>query len=220
MSEILIVGALELLSENLYLALSEEYRVILAGKKISSKKYDRKIVGYSASPMDDQFSQLFDVYSFKTVFYISGYADEGSGKFGEIQQLERVLTECARAKVEKIVVLTSMDSLNRESVSAARMAETNAAYRNADNYLTSRALLAGQLEELCAYFSGRTGLKTVILHLPYLAAAGNKNNFLGRTFGGVYHGEPVSFPYGAEDRLDFLTEKDLARLLRNITEET
>ena len=94
-----------------FYALSEEYKVVVAGKT-ALKERNKNINIYLTSPEEEQFRQLFDVYSFQAVFYISGYADGGEGLFGEIQQLEKVMLECRRSRVEKLIVLSTIESQN------------------------------------------------------------------------------------------------------------
>ena len=111
MTSILISGNTELFTADALLCLSEEYKVVVAGKT-ALKERNKNINIYLTSPEEEQFRQLFDVYSFQAVFYISGYADGGEGLFGEIQQLEKVMLECRRSRVEKLIVLSTIESQN------------------------------------------------------------------------------------------------------------
>ena len=90
MTEILICGRTELITEDALWDLAKECRVVVAGKNQLREKR-KNIFLYHTSPDKEQFRQLFDVYSFRTVFYVSGYADGGDGMFGEMQQLEQVM---------------------------------------------------------------------------------------------------------------------------------
>ena len=91
MTEILICGHTELFTEEGLEKLAEEYRVVLAGQTSVSSRSKKNIMIYKTSPTEEKFHQLFDVYSFQAVFYVSGYADGGEGMFGENQQLEQVM---------------------------------------------------------------------------------------------------------------------------------
>lgn len=87
MTEILICGCTELFTEDALLRLAEEYRVVIAGPSAVSGN-QKHITAYKTSPTEEKFRQLFDVYSFQTIYYVSGYTDGGNGLFGETQQLE------------------------------------------------------------------------------------------------------------------------------------
>lgn len=103
MTEILICGCTELFTEDALLRLAEEYRVVIAGPSAVSGN-QKHITAYKTSPTEEKFRQLFDVYSFQTIYYVSGYTDGGNGLFGDTQQLEQVMLECSRSRVDKLVV--------------------------------------------------------------------------------------------------------------------
>ena len=80
-------------------------------------------------------------------------------------------------------------------------------------YHTSWNFAAGQLEDMCRYFTEKMKVRTVILRLPYLADRINEHNFLGEVFRCMYEQERVMLPYHRDDPVDFLTMRDLADLL-------
>ncbi len=211
MGTILISGNTELFTENVIERLAEEYKVIIAGK-ISVSDKNKRVRVYHTQPAEEQFHQLFDVYSFQAVYYISGYADGGRGLYGEMQQLEQVMLECGRSRVEKLIVLSTLESQNYilgyEGTEGTK------------EYSSSRNFAAGQMEQLCRYFVEKTKIRTVVLRLPYLADRVNEHNFLGEVFRCMYEGERVMLPYHREDPIDFLTMSDLTELLCQITDET
>ena len=44
--------------------------------------------------------------------YVSGYADGGTGMVNEVLKLEQVLLQSSRAHVDKVIVLSSIESMN------------------------------------------------------------------------------------------------------------
>nr|WP_307998617.1 hypothetical protein [uncultured Merdimonas sp.] len=213
MTEILICGKTELFTEEALEKLAEECRVVVAGKiKLSGRK--KNIFVYHTAPNKEQFHQLFDVYSFRTVFYVSGYADGGDGMFGELQQLEQVMQECEKSRADKLVVISSIDSQNYSLQYRLQREFPD------KEYFTSRNFQVGQLEETCGYFMKRTKLCTIILQTPYLADRVNDKNFLGKIFHRIYKREKVTLPYRREDPIDFITLDDLTELMLQINEET
>ncbi len=213
MTEILICGKTELFTDDALENLASECRVVVAGKtKLSGRK--KNIFVYQTAPNKEQFHQLFDVYSFRTVFYVSGYADGGEGMFGELQQLEQVMQECEKSRADKLVVISSIDSQNYSLQYRLQREFPD------KEYFTSRNFQVGQMEETCVYFMKRTKLCTIILQVPYLADRVNEKNFLGKIFYRIYKKEKVILPYRREDAVDFITLDELVELMLQINEET
>lgn len=213
MKDILFAGHTKILKKDLLDALSEDFRVVLADKDTAYHDRKQGIRQYRILPEDKTFGQLFDVYSFSAVIFISGYTDGGEGFFGEIQELEKVLLQAADAHVEKAVILSSIESLNYVPAAVTGGVEMER------SYYQSLSLRAGQVEELCTFYSDTTSLKTIILQAPYLTDSLNDENFLGSVFKQVYEKKKVILPYRESDRLDFVSQKDLADLIRRIVEE-
>ncbi len=213
MATILITGHTELFTEAALERAREHYRVVVAGECEHTEK-NRHIRIYSTTPAEEKFSQLFDVYSFDAVWYVTGYADGGNGAFGELQLLEQTLLECRRAKVDKVILLSTVDSRNYLE-NYGRNGEVTGR-----EYPFIRAFAASQAEDLGRFFSQKTGQKTIVLWLPYLADKRNDKNFLGSIFRKLYDKEKIFFPYHPEDEIDFISYDDLIALLGQITDET
>ena len=213
MAEILITGKTDIFTREAILLLAEEYRVILAGEAAFEEKLPNVQV-YRTNPSEEKFGQLFDVYSFQAVYYVSGYVDGGQGLYGESRQLEQVFLECSRARVEKLVFLSTVESQNYVSQYGKSGMITQ------KDYPASYSFCAAQAEDMCRYFAKKTKVLTVILWLPYLSGRLNDQNFLGSIFHNIYEKNKIFLPHHAEDRVDFLAFSDLAELLIRITEET
>ena len=111
MKDILVTGCTSLLKKNMFDHLREDIRVILADDASAYAEGTKGRV-YRYGPEDRSFAQLFDVYSFHTVIYVSGYADGGTGMVNEVLKLEQVLLQSSRAHVDKVIVLSSIESMN------------------------------------------------------------------------------------------------------------
>lgn len=109
MASILICGNIQLFTQDALLHLAEEYQVVVAGET-SLKIKNKNINIYHTTPQEEQFQQLFDVYSFQAAYFVSGYADGGNGLYGEVQQLEKVMIECNRSRVDKLIVLSTLEA--------------------------------------------------------------------------------------------------------------
>lgn len=214
MATILIAGNVELFTAESLERLAEDNVIVLAGENAQYRGKVRSIYTYRTTPMEEKFGQLFDVYTFQAVWYVSGYSDGGNGLFGEQQMLEQALLECRRSRVDKMILLSTIDSQNYLE-SRGRSGEILKL-----EYPNSRIFSAAQTEALSRYFTEKTGVKVITLWLPYLAGRLNEKNFLGSVFRKMCRGEKVMFPYHREDRIDFLSYNDLSDLLLQITDET
>lgn len=213
MVDIIIAGNTGILQENALEYLAEDFRIVLAGKDRPVMKKQSRIKYYKTIPSEKIFRQLFDVYSFKVCIYISGYADGGSGMYGEMQEFEKTLIQCVQARVEKVIVVSSIESLNYIPSIGSRGIELDR------NYYRSLSLGARQLEEMCSFFSRVHSLKVIILRAPYIAERVNDRNFLGRVFKQLHDKKKIMLPYREEDVLDIISHRDLADLLHRIIDE-
>lgn len=213
MKDILIAGYTKILKKELLEKLAEEYRVVLADEEANRWKDSRRIRHHRFGRDDRMLEKLFDVYSFTVVIFVSGYVDGKQGFSGETQLLEKILHSAATAHIDKFVLLSSIESMNYMPVMSKGGNEPD------KNFSNSIALRVSQQEGLCSYFSDKMSLKTVILRMPYLADSDNDNNYLGSIFDAVSRKREVVFPHRENDRMDFISQEDLADLLRRIVEE-
>ena len=214
MATVLIAGNTGLFTQEALERVAADNTVVLAGSDAAYDGKLRNIRVYETTPMEECFAQLFDVYAFEALWYVSGYVDGGEGAFGEVQMLERALNESANAKLEKFVLLSTIETQNysvRYSASGG-MAERS--------YPDSRVFSAAQMEALGRFFADKTGMKVITLWLPHVADRLNDKNFLGQVFRKMHRKEPVTFPHSRDDRVDILSASDLTDLLLQITDET
>lgn len=213
MASILICGKVQLFTLDALLQLAEEYQVVLAGET-SLKVKHKNVIIYHTDPQEEQFRQLFDVYSFQAAYFVSGYADGGAGLYGEVQQLEKVMLECNRSRLDKLIVLSTLESQNYVIQYGKHGEILKKEYSNSRNFGAS------QMEEMCRYFMEKSKLCCVLLRIPYVADEINDKNFLGQIFHNIYNNEKVLLPYHAGDPLEFLSLSDLVSLLIQVTNET
>ncbi len=214
MATVLIAGNTALFTQETLERLATDNTIVLAGSDASYEGKLRTIRVYETTPMEESFAQLFDVYAFEAVWYVSGYVDGGEGTFGEVQMLERALNESANARLEKFILLSSIDTQNFTIRYSAAGTSAERVYPD------SRTFNAAQMESLGRFFADKTGMKVITLRLPYVADRLNDKNFLGQVFRRMRRKEQVTFPHTRDDRVDILSASDLADLLLQITDET
>ena len=210
MKDLLITGCTRYITKDLLERLDDDIRFVVAGKDCVHSPGKRF---YHTHPGEDAFSQLFDVYSFHTVLFVSGFADGGHGYPDELRELEQTLLQSIRAHADKFILLSTEESQNYVPVIGTGGAELDR------DYCQASGLCAEHLEALCRFYSAKTSLKTIILRLPYLADSVNADNFLGSVFRQVQQKKRVLLPFRAQDRLDFVSQRDLADLISRISEE-
>ncbi|MGN0779686.1 MAG: hypothetical protein ACI4MJ_11090 [Aristaeellaceae bacterium] len=211
-SSILLCGNVSLVSDAAIEKAAEICQVIVAGRKAMSS--GRKARYYQAIPTQEPFAQLFDAYDIDTVWYISGYADGQSGMDNEMKCLERVIQTCVSNAVGKLVVVSSVESMNFHQQYDILGRFTGRTYVSGD------ALATAQMEDFVRFSAKSYGLKTIVLRTPYIASSLNTGNFLGQIFEHMLHDGKLVFPYCPENKVDFLSENDLIELLLDVSEET
>lgn len=210
----MLCGNISLLSEEDINRASETYNLVVAGKGSMPLHFGRKVHYYEALPTEEKFYQLFDAFDIDTVWYISGYADCQNGMHDEMKVLDSVMDACVKNSVSKLIVVTSITSLNFQLKYDIMGQVVSRAYASGE------AFAVAQLENYIRYCAKSQGIKTIILRAPYIASNANRSNFLGHIFSSILHSEKLVFPYCPENKIDFLSSSDLMELFLDISEES
>ena len=213
-SSAMLCGNISLLSEEDILRASDTYNLVIAGEGGLPCRSGRKIHYYETIPTEEKFSQLFDAFDIDTVWYISGYADCQNGMHDEMKILDSIMDTCVKNAVSKLIVVTSIASLNFQPKYDIMGQVASRAYASGE------AFAVAQLENYIRYCAKSQGIKTIILRTPYIASETNHSNFLGHIFSSMLHGEKLVFPYCPENKIDFLSSSDLMELFLDISEES
>lgn len=210
----MLCGNISLLSEEDINRASETYNLVVAGKGGMPLHFGRKVHYYEALPTEEKFYQLFDAFDIDTVWYISGYADCQNGMHDEMKVLDSIMDACVKNAVSKLIVVTSITSLNFQPKYDIMGQVVSRAYASGE------AFAVAQLENYIRYCAKSQGIKTIILRAPYIASNANRSNFLGHIFSSILHSEKLVFPYCPENKIDFLSSSDLMELFLDISEES
>ncbi len=210
----MLCGNISLLSEEDILRASDAYNLVIAGEGGLPFHLGRKIHYYETIPTEEKFSQLFDAFDIDTVWYISGYADCQNGMYDEMKILDSIMDTCVKNAVSKLIVVTSIASLNFQPKYDIMGQVASRAYASGESFAVA------QLENYIRYCAKSQGIKTIILRTPYIASETNRSNFLGHIFSSMLRGEKLVFPYCPENKIDFLSSSDLMELLLDISEES
>lgn len=211
-SSVLICGNVSLLSDGAIEKAAQVCHVVVAGRRAASS--GGKTHYYETVPTQESFGQLFDAYDIDTVWYISGYADGQSGMDNELKCLESIVKTCVANGVSKLIVVSTVESLNFHQQYDIMGRFTGR------SYASGGALAAAQMEDFVRYSAKSYGLKTIVLRAPYIASEENTSNFLGRIFEQMLCGGKLVFPFCPENKVDFLSNSDLIELLLDVSEES
>ncbi len=214
MATVLITGKTSLFSAERLESMAENNNVVVSGADAAYEGKSKSIHAYKAVPSEEKFSQLFDVYNFDAVWYVSGYADCGESTFGELEMLDSALAETAKSKTAKFILLSTVETQN---ITAHYSSVDGAA---SYTYPNSGAFNAAQMESLGQYYADAKGVKVITLWLPYVIDEINSGNSFGELFKKVYEKKPIVLPHDRKTRVDLLSSEDLITLLLDITDET
>ena len=216
---VLICGNTKLLDLTMLRMVSRYYKIVVCGN-ISfasgmGKTLPHNVHMYPMEPTSEDFSRLMNSYTPEVVWYFSGYADNGDGLEQESRIIRRMMDNCSTLECQKIVVVSSVNSLYGAS-SEASGAASGARLKSCP----PNAFCCAQMEALFQFEAQINQLKTVVLRLPFLSQDNNKGSWLGTLFSKMQQGDQILLP-GAENQLaDFISTRNLAELLISVTEET
>lgn len=214
MSTVLITGKTSLFSAERLESIADDNTVVISGADAAYDGKVKSIHAYQAVPSEERFTQLFDVYNFDAVWYISGYTDGGEGSFGEMKMLDRALSDAAKTKTAKFILLSTVETQN--AIAHYSSMDGSVTY----SYPDSRVFNAAQMEDMGRFYAQNEGMKVITLWIPYVVDQLNIGNSVSELFCNVYEHKPIVFPHHRDDRIDILSAQDLAELLLEITEET
>ncbi|MCR5419395.1 MAG: hypothetical protein K6E98_00110 [Lachnospiraceae bacterium] len=214
---VLICGKTDILEREALLQIAQYYNVVVADERIDpniySKKLSKKIKIYKEVPTSENFAKIFYAYSPEAVWYFSGFIDGGEGLDNERKIIERLIKNCVVNEVQKLIVVSSINSLNYRS---GQVTDKN----NGKLYASQVSFDCAKMEELVRFDAGKNMVRTVLLRVPFIYNKENRNNYLGSIFGNIEENNKVDFPYNEKQIIDFMSLRDVCELLISVTEET
>ncbi|MCR5604002.1 MAG: hypothetical protein K6G27_09935 [Lachnospiraceae bacterium] len=214
---VLLCGKTELLDYETLKQIAQYYNVVVSGERIDRdiyrKKLTRKIHIYNEDPTSENFRKITYAYSPDVIWYFSGFADGGDGLDNESRKIEKLIECCVANEVQKLIVISSINSLNYTPLTEQKMIIGK-------EFASPRSFDCAKMEELVSFNAGRGQIRTIIVRTPYLAGKTSRNNYLGSIFADMTEHGAVSFPYNEKQMIDFFSLRDLCELLISITEET
>ncbi len=188
MKTILITGRTGLITTSVLEQISGRFSIVLTSDDKDRKEDTCRV--YYMKPGTTSFEQLFWAYEFTTVWHIMSYADFGQEK-DAIQELKAVYSQCRENHIKKLLVVSS--SLISETLK--------------------------QEEEDLLFAGGKHSLPwSLVVRAPGILADGNRENFLGSVFSGLYHhSRTIRIPDIEDGTYEFLPMGDIVGLLKKMT---
>lgn len=207
MEALLIIGNTAALGLDEVRRTAERFRVTMASLGERRDKEKGRLDAFTYHHIGtnlDGLPALFSAQSFSAVWYLSESVDEGSYDLQEAQRVVRVLTECARAGIGKLVLVTSLES------------------QRPDDQLDAGGQIAAlglrQMEEM-AFHAAADSVRLVVLRVPRLIGGGSAT-WLRRVAVETSPDEGLRLPCTPDSQLDLLSIDDLLLLLWHATNES
>lgn len=217
-ARILICGNTRLLDMNAVKMIAGYYKLVICGElsfaENTSERIPRNVHLYRDDPTAEAFSRIMASHTPDTVWYLSGYADDGDGLDQENKIIRKLTEECGVHECAKLIVVSSVNS-----VYALRNEGKNREFFG-ESLVSPKAFFCAQMEDLAVYCAGKNQLKTVVVRLPRLSQTDNRATWLGGQMEKLKDGKKIVLPGKEEETADFLSTRNMTELLISITEET
>lgn len=210
-TKVLICGNTKLLEEESIRHVADYYSVLVAGDISFTKTKIKKARFSEDNPTTDRFEQLCSAFSPDAIWFLSGFADGGEGMPDEVKIIEGVMKAAKKNEVQKVIAVSSIHALNAISFDGEKIRQ--------DINVSEKDFCCEQNECLLKYLAEKYNLNLVLLRVPYIARKMNVDNYLGIIFSHVENNETITFPYGAQQYIDFLYLSNLMDLLLSVSEE-
>lgn len=194
MDKILITGKTGFFSEEALRYIAGTFSVLLTGAdaEIGERDLPDAVRTFSAGPQDEDFARVFELGQIRAVWYVTGCADGGRAA-DEGESLETVLTLCANAGVERLIVLTeSTDPTD---------------YRK----------LIGEYGHT---MGDEDASGITVVRLPLMTGTGSGKGRLDRIFRAMDQQKTVRLTAGGIRQISVLPVMDLTAMLLRMTSET
>ncbi len=202
---VLICGNTGLLDPLFTAAAGQYYKTIVCGRDLpfggKGKHLPKNVRAYAYDPVSEAFERVMAANTPETVWYLSGYLDDGEGLENETGMLRALIRQCAGHGCTKLVYVSAAGSSLYPAGGV-------------------KAFCCNQAEELVLKCAREASLKTVMLRLPRLAREDGRSPWLRERFQALKEGRETFLPGPEEEETELLSLSNLAELLIYITEET
>lgn len=199
MEDILLTGNIKFVTNAMIAHFDKSQRIILCGDTQGRKYKNPKVVTYSYHEYDDEYRGIYKSYNIDTVVQFSKVLDGQKRMYDEMENLENALYCSKMGGANTFIYITSNDYL--------------------DGPDTTRSRLLHYCEDICRRFSEDSGMKVIILRVPYLFSVELYDCTLSRIIRKGIAEKSVELSGSGETETDFLSDEDIGELLSRIIDE-
>ena len=182
--DILLTGNLKALSQDFYSCMSSDYHVVTYSSEEMQKKGEERL------------NQVFESYTFHSVFYFSAEVD-GEEKIGnETGRLDEVISLCCAHQVKQMIYVTGNGpKMHREK-----------------GCVSDRMIQMEACEEMCRQRAREGALSVMVLRVPFIYSIKGSDSRLEGWVAESIRDKEIHLPSPASQVTDFLNDQDLGRL--------
>lgn len=196
----------------------DKNKVVIAGKhlEILFGNNESKLILHSISPSDSSFSDILSSYKFDIVIYFATREEqlsfESQAEAGQLLDgLKNVLEMSRVGSVSKFFFVSSTE-IYGEMVDVEEFSDPTPASLN------GYTILAG--EKYCEYYSSNYDLDTIVVRVPFVYGAQEKNTFIYDLIVKSQEQNSVFINSKADNRINFVHSADFSQFIRLAINET
>jgi nucleoside-diphosphate-sugar epimerase len=213
---VLITGNISSLASSLAKRFAKDKnKVILAGSSTGNVNVDSFVIKHSIDPSEALFSDALSAYQFTIVIYVAsreeqlmGQPTQDSGKM--LDGLLNTLSLSKKENVKKFYYISSTEIYGDMEDSSENIKPQPA---------TPNGFILEAGEQLCKYYYDYFGIEVIIVRVPNIYGADEKNSLLYKIIQSCRNGNEVILPADEDDVCDFLHSEDVADFISKSLEE-
>lgn len=199
MNDILLIGNLKTVSNELLNRFDENQKVVLCGDTYIKDFENKNVVSYQFRENDKEYRGIFKSYNFSTVVYFSQVLDGRKRLYNEIENLENALFSSVLSGVSSFIYVTTNDYTAEE-----------------DN---TRTKLLYTCEDICRQFVDRHNINVLILRMPYVFTQEESLSNLSKVIRKAVDEKVVALDASENQIADYIAAEDIGELLARIHDE-
>lgn len=199
MNDILLIGNIKLVSNEMLGKFEEKQKVILCGEPSVQEFAQKNVVLYPFREDDKEYNGIYKSYGFDTVVYFSRVLDGQKRLYNELESLENALYSASLSNVKNFIYLTTNDYSDEVSSTRTRMLKT--------------------CEDICKQFVDERNISVTILRVPYLYSTEETASNLISVIKSAREENAIKLDGTKQQVTDLLNVEDLGTLISRMHDE-
>ena len=199
MKDILLVGNLKTVSNELLNRFDEKQKIVLCGDVAIEEIEHKNAVSYSYREKESEYRGIFKSYNFSTVVYFSQVLDGRKRLYNEIETLENTLFSSVLNGVPNFIYVTTNDYTAEEG--------------------TTRTKLLYTCEDICRQFVDQHNISVLVLRMPYVFTQEESQSNLSKVIRKAVDENMIVMDASEHQLVDYIAAEDVGELLARIHDE-